>query len=224
MSLVSLLRPRLRLALVLLPALLVGGGGKQPRLPNMPRGWTWPPSETMRVAGEHCKATLDEVGIAYETAPEEVLEISTPVLLPQLQVGELRLHPLRGPGQYPMDCALALAFHQVTPALRELGVRSLRFRALHDYRNVRKRGRTTSMLSRHAIGLAIDVFEVELDDGTIAVVKRHFASEPRLAAMVEVFAASAAFRGPLSPANDPKDHDDHVHLEARVHLDGPPSG
>ncbi|MCX4246505.1 extensin family protein [Paraliomyxa miuraensis] len=219
-----LVPPPLRLVLVLLPTLLVGSGGDPPRLPNMPRGWTWPPSETMRAASEHCKATLEQFGVAYEAVPEEVLKISTPIVLPRLEVGALRLHPLRGPGRYPMDCALALAFHQVEPALREQGVRSLRFRAMHDYRNVRKRGRTTSMLSRHAIGLAVDVFEVEFDDGTIAVVKRDFAREPRLKAMVDVFAASAAFRDPLSPANDPKDHDDHVHLEARLPLERPPSG
>lgn len=45
-------------------------------------------------------------------------------------------------------------------------MRSLRFRALHDYRNVRKNGRTTKILSRHAIGLAMDVWEIEFDDGT----------------------------------------------------------
>lgn len=217
----TVLPVRLRLALLLLPALLVGGGGKKPRQPNMPRGWTWPPSEVMQIEGARCKAALDEAGVAYEAVPEEVLEISTPIVLPQLAVGQLRLHPLRGPGRYPMDCALALALHEVTPALRELGVRSLRFRALHDYRNVRKNGRTTTMLSRHAIGLAIDVFAVEFDDGTIAVVKRHYDSEPRLAAMVDVFAASEAFRGPITPKNR-KDHDDHVHLEAHLRLEPPP--
>jgi len=40
----------------------------------------------------------------------------------------------------------------------------------------------------------------------------------RLPAIVEAFAADEAFRTPLSPANDPDGHDDHVHLEARLRL------
>jgi len=215
-----------RLALALLPALLLASsagmaGSKPKRQPNMPRGFTWPPSETMKAVGARCLEALDEAGIAHERSPR-VLKISTPIVLPTLELGELRLHPLRGKGDYPMDCALARAFHQVTPALRELGVRALRFRALHDYRNIRKNGRTLKILSRHALGLAIDVWEVEFDDGTIAVVKRDFADDPRLAAVVEVFAAADdVFRGPISPANDPKGHDDHIHLEAHLRLTPP---
>jgi hypothetical protein len=214
---------KLRLALalpsVLLAALLLGMGSSTPKKrPNMPRGWTWPPSAAMKAEGTRCLEALDTAGVVYEPATA-ALKISTPIVLPTLTLGELELVPLRGPGPHRMDCALALALHDIAPALRELGVRALHFRALHDYRNVRKNGRTTKILSRHALGLAVDVWEVAFDDGTVAVVERDFAGDPRLTAVVEAFAADEAFRTPLSPANDPDGHDDHVHLEARLRLE-----
>jgi hypothetical protein len=209
----------LALPSMLLAVFLLGMGSPKPgKRPNMPRGWTWPPSATMKAEGARCLAALDAAGVAYEPATA-ALKISTPIVLPTLTLGELELVPLRGPGPHRMDCALALALHGAAPALRELGVRALRFRALHDYRNVRKNGRTTNILSRHALGLAMDVWEIEFDDGTLAVVERDFSSDPRLPAVVAVFAADEAFRTPLSPANDPEGHDDHVHLEARLRLD-----
>jgi len=216
--------PKLRLALVLLPVLLLGMGGSQPHAKprsraNMPRGWTWPPSATMKAEGARCLAALEEAAVAYEKAPA-ALKVNTPIVLPTLAVGELTLVPLKGKGPHRMDCQLALALHEVTPALRELGVRALRFRALHDYRNVRKNGRTLKILSRHALGLAMDVWEIEFDDGTIAVVERDFPSDPRLAEVVSVFDASEAFRTPLSPVNDPEGHGDHIHIEAHLRLEG----
>lgn len=213
--------PRLRLALVLLPVLLVGMGGSTPKKKaNMPRGWTWPPSAVMKAEGARCREALDAAAVAHEKAPA-ALKVNTPIVLPTLAIGELSLVPLRGKGPHVMDCQLALALHEVSPALRELGVRALRFRALHDYRNVRKNGRTLKILSRHALGLAMDVWEIEFDDGTIAVVEHDFASEPRLAAVVAAFDASEAFRTPLSPVNDPNGHGDHIHIEAQLLLSAP---
>ena len=135
--------PRLRLALALLPVLLVGMAGSTPkRRPNMPRGWTWPPSATMKAEGKRCLEALEAGGVAYEKA-SPALKINTPIVLPTLAVGELSLVPLRGKGPHRMDCQLALALLEIAPALRELGVSALRFRALHDYRNVIKNGRTS---------------------------------------------------------------------------------
>jgi hypothetical protein len=211
--------PRLRLALALLPVLLVGMGSATPkRKPNMPRGWTWPPSAVMKAEGARCRAALEAADVAHDKAPATP-KINTPLVLPTMTVGELSLVPLRGKGPHVMDCQLVLALHEVSPALHELGVRSLRFRALHDYRNIRKNGRTLPILSRHALGLAMDVWEVGFDDGTVAVVERDFAGDPRLAEAVAVFDASEAFRTPLSPQNDPDGHDDHIHLEARLVLE-----
>ncbi len=211
--------PKLRLVLALFPVLLVGMGSSTPKKrPNLPRGWTWPPSAAMKAEGERCLEALETAEITYEKAAV-AREINTPIVLPTLTLGELSLVPLRrSDAPHRMDCQLALALHDVAPALRELGVRALRFRALHDYRKVRKNGRTLNILSRHAIGLAMDVWEVEFEDGTIAVVERDFASDPRLAAVVAVVDGSEGFRTSLSPANDPVGHDDHIHIEARLVL------
>lgn len=185
--------------------------------PNMPVGWTWPPSAAMREAGSACLERLDALEVAYRRGPA-TNKIATPVVLPELEAGGLALTPLKGKGAYPMDCQLAAGFAEVAPALAELGVKALRFRTLHEHRFVRKRGRTTKILSRHALGLAIDVFGVELADGRVLEVERDWAAEPVLAAVAAVFAGSPRFRGPLTPANDPSDHGDHVHLEAHLRL------
>jgi hypothetical protein len=199
----------------LLSALLAASA--PPKRPNMPVGWTWPPSAEMRDAGTACLERLDALEVTYERGPA-TNKIATPVVLPGLTVGALGLTPLKGKGAYPMDCELAAGFAEVAPALAELGVKALRFRTLHEHRFVRKRGRPTKILSRHALGLAIDVFGVELTDGRLLEVERDWASEPVLAATAAAFAASPRFRGPLTPANDPRDHDDHVHLEAHLRI------
>lgn len=189
--------------------------------PNMPAGWTWPPSPAMKAAGTECLARLDAAGVEY-TKGKPLKKVSTPVVIPGLVLGEVVLTPLKGKGAYPMDCQLAAAIVEVGPDLAALGVRALRFRTLHEYRNVRKNGRTTKILSRHAIGLAIDVFGFELTDGTLLEVERDWKTQTeadhKLADIVEAFAASSRFRTPLSPGNDPRDHDDHVHLEAHLRI------
>lgn len=196
-------------------------GATPPKRPNMPAGWTWPPSAAMKAAGAECLTRLDTAGVAYRKGPA-TKKIATPVVLVDLTAGALVLTPLKGkraePGAWPMDCQLAAGFAELGPALGALGIEALRFRTLHEYRMVRKNGRTTKILSRHAIGLAIDVFGVELADGRVLEVERDWATEPVLAAMVAVFEGSERFRTPLSPANDPRDHDDHVHLEAHLRI------
>jgi hypothetical protein len=76
------------------------------------------------------------------------------------------------------------------------------------------------MLSRHALGLAIDVFGFELDDGRILEVERDWSSEAVLPAAAALIQTSVLFRTPLTPANDPTNHGDHVHLEAHLRIPG----
>ncbi len=205
------------LATLLLAALVGGSPGTPRKLPNMPVGWTWPPSAAMQAAGDRCLARLDAAAVGYRRGPA-TRKIATPVELPGMTVGDVALVPLAGAGRYPLDCHLAAALAEVSPALRALGVQALQFRTLHKYRVVRKRGRNTRILSRHSIGLAIDVFAVAFDDGAVLEVASDWRRDDRrLAAVVAVFeAATTAFRTPLTPANDPRDHGDHVHLEAHM--------
>jgi len=206
-------------ALLLMAVLAVAATAKTPRkVPNMPRGWTWPPSVTMKTVGSGCLAALDAAGVAYQRG-KPTNKIATPIVLKDMTLGELVLVPLKGKGSYPMDCHLAAAILAVAPALRVLGVSALRFRTLHEYRTVRKNNKKTRILSRHAIGLAMDLFEVAFEDGTILSIEHHWSAlDLRLPQVAAVFDGSEAFRTPLTPANDPHDHGDHVHLEAHMRL------
>lgn len=206
-------------ALVLAALLALGSSAKAPRkVPNMPVGWTWPPSATMKAAGATCLAKLDAAKVSYVRG-KPTPKIATPIVLRDMKLGEIELVPLKGKGIYPMDCHLAAAIVELAPTLRALGVASLRFRSLHSYRTVRKKNKKTRILSRHAIGLAMDLFEVGFDDGTTLVVEEHWsAPDLRLAQVAAAFDGSEAFRTPLTPANDPHDHGDHVHIEAHMRL------
>jgi hypothetical protein len=205
--------------LLLAAVLAASASAKTPRkLPNMPRGWTWPPSVEMKAAGTECLAQLEAAGVAYAKA-KPVKKIATPVVLSDMTLAEVALVPLKGKGAYPMDCHLAAAIVDVAPALRALGVTALRFRTLHEYRTVRKKNKKTRILSRHAIGLAMDLFEVAFLDGTIMSVEHDWKRpDLRVAQVAAVFDGSDLFRTPLTPANDPHDHGDHVHLEAHMRL------
>jgi hypothetical protein len=206
----------------MLPALILGAAmlaATPTKRPNMPKGWTWPPSTAMQQLGKRCLADLDAAKVEYRKAPA-VKKVATPIVLAKLELGGLALVPLRKRESYPMDCHFAVAVLAIAPALRELGIKSIRFRTLHEYRNVRKNGKTTKILSRHALGLAVDVFGFELDDGRIVEVERDWSSEAVLPAAAALIDASELFRTPLTPANDPSNHGDHVHLEAHLRIPG----
>ncbi len=192
------------------------GKSKRKRIPNMPRGWSWPPNPAMLDAGEKCLDDLRTLEQPFEAAQGK--KVATGLALPQMQVGGLRLEPTWRKGPFVMDCHLARALHDLAPQLRALGVAALRFSTIHDHRYVKRGGRKTNILSRHAIGLAMDVFEVRLDDDRVLKVKQDYASAEVLRQVEEVFAQSEHFRTPLTPGNDPKGHDDHFHLEARMPL------
>ena len=207
---------------LLLAVVVAGSPGKPRKVRNMPEGWTWPPSAAMKEAGARCLAALDVAAVGHEPAAP-VRKIATPIVLPEMAIGGIALVPLRGEGPFPMDCHLAAAIADVAPELRALGVQSLHFRTLHKYRVVRKGGKNMRFLSRHAVGLAVDVFEVGFSDGEVLEVKAHWsAADGRRAKVADVLAHAATFRTPLTPANDPRDHDDHLHLEAHMPLTAAP--
>src|SRR5262249_16224963 len=107
-------------------------------------------------------------------------------------------------------------------ALRAAGVTELRFAGIHDYRNVAGK----NVLSRHALGLAIDVFEFVDEDGVKHVVKSDYRDgDPILWDIEDAINDTGAFRMLLTPGNDPKHHYDHFHFEARTsteRVDTPP--
>lgn len=204
------------LVVVLASSAAVADKSKSRRVPNMPRGWSWPANAAMLEAGKRCLEHLGEHEVAFEDG--EAKKVNTPIVLPEMELAGIRLEPTWRKGPFVLDCHLAIALHAMAPDLKELGVSALRFSTIHDHRYVKRNGRKTNILSRHAIGLAMDIFEVRLDDGRVLKVKQSYDSEAVLPAVERVFAESERFRTPLTPGNDPKGHDDHFHIEARMPL------
>ena len=193
---------------------------------NMPPGWVWPPSKAMKAEGARCLARLDELGVKWEKGPA-TRKITTPILVPEMDLGGVKLTAIWRKPPFVMDCHLAEAFAEWGgPVLRAAGVKELRFAGIHDYRAVRGRGRRgRGTLSRHALGLAIDVYEVVTDDDARHVVKGDYRGGDAVLLDVEQrIDQSGAYRLLLTPGNDPRHHHDPFHFEARTKLEGVANG
>ena len=126
----------------------------------------------------------------------------------------MKLVPLWRKPPFVMDCHLALAFaEEGAPALRTLGVKELRFSSIYAWREVAGKG----ALSRHALGLAMDVFSFVTDDDVVREVETEYAkADPVLLGVEKAIAATGSYRMLLTPGNDPRHHHDHFHFEARA--------
>ena len=192
------------------------GAKKKRHRRNMPPGWTWPPSKSMKVEGKQCLARLDELGVVWEKAKRK-RKISTPILVPAMEFGGVKLVPVFRKPPHVMDCHLAVALAEHGAKLYEMGVRELRFSSIYDYRRVRLRKKTKNILSRHALGLAMDVYVMVTEDGVEHVVKRDYRKGDLVLLTAEVLInGTGAFRMLLTPGNDPRSHYDHFHFEART--------
>jgi hypothetical protein len=189
---------------------------------NMPPGWTWPPSRAMRAAGRQCKKDLTDMGVVWKRAPR-ARKVATPIYVPSMELGGIKLVSIFRKGPFVMDCQLALSLARAGEVLSQIGVRELRFSTIHEFRRIRLRGAKRRPLSRHALGMAIDVFEIVTDSGVKVVVEKDYRKkEPTLLAMERGLAASLDFRTPLTPGNDRRSHRDHFHLEARANYEEQP--
>jgi hypothetical protein len=194
---------------------------------NTPPGWTWPPSDDMRAQGERCHKELTRLGLDWKKVKRR-RNIATPVVVKSMNFGGLMVEPKFRKPPFVMDCHLAKSLAEAGPALVALGVRALRFSSIHSYRKVRVNGRTKSMLSRHAYGLAVDIYEVDPSEGERLFIKEDYVAADEgdvnlgdrgaqfLRQVESESNASGQFRMVLSPANDPRSHYDHFHFEARV--------
>jgi hypothetical protein len=192
------------------------------RASNMPPGWTWPPSKDMVAAGKACTDELDALGIAWKPAKKEK-KVATPITLPVMELGGVKLVSVFRRGPFVMDCHLALGLAAYLPSLHDKGVRELHFSRIHGYTNVRVDGGVKPVLSRHALGLAIDVRSFVDDTGRKAVVLDDYPLGDALLLDVEQTLTDAGgFRTILTPRNDPQSHDDHFHLEVRVDFTATP--
>ena len=189
------------------------------RIPNMPKGWTWPPSVSMKAAGATCLHDLEELGVVFEQA-KRTKRINTPVVVRDLRFGGIVLVPMFRKPPFVMDCHLALGLARIAPKLSELGIVALHFSRIHSYRTIRRDGRPTKILSRHAIGLAMDVFEIEVGEGRRFRVKTAYPKSERVLLKTEVLInGSEDFRTLLTPRSDPRGHGDHFHFEAKLPIE-----
>ena len=189
---------------------------------NMPRGFTWPPSRAMLAAEADCERELTAANIAWKPASREG-HIADAITIDDGMLGGIAYRPVYGKGPYKLayklayklDCQLARALHEVGPVLAAAGVREVRFGSIYRWSNVRVLGKTKNALSRHALGLAIDVVSFVGADGREArVATDYLAGDLLLHAVEQAINDSGAFRLVLTPKNDPLSHHDHFHLEA----------
>jgi hypothetical protein len=190
------------------------GGVAKANGSNLPRGFTWPPSRAMLTAASDCKRSLDAANVAWHPASRDGRIVSA-VTIDDAMLGGVAYTPVFGKGPYKLDCQLALALAQIGPELAAAGVREVRFGSIYRWSQVRVGGVTKNALSRHALGLAMDVVAFVDGDGREAKVARDYASgDPLLLEVEHAIDASRAFRLVLTPANDPISHSDHFHIEA----------
>jgi hypothetical protein len=181
---------------------------------NMPKGWSWPPSAPMKKEGERCLKDLTRLGLKWKKAKAE-RKIATPVVIEDMDFGGLKLAPRYGKGPWVMDCHLARAFARyVAPALLDMHVVEVRFGQIHKYRDVAGK---PGVLSRHSLGLAMDVYAFVTDDGQVHVVEGDYVDGDEVLLEVERRVdLSGGFRLLLTPGNDFKRHHDHFHFEVRT--------
>lgn len=179
---------------------------------NMPRGYTWPPSRAMEADADACEAKLIELGI--ETTPARNRgRVLRPVEAPT-ELGGITYTAVYSKNQV-FDCQLVLTLATFAPRLYELGVREVRYGSAFRWSKVRVNGRTKNMLSRHALGIALDIVSFVDDSGREVNVKKDYRRDDELLLGIErAVNDSGQFRLLLTPKNDPKSHADHFHLEA----------
>jgi hypothetical protein len=183
---------------------------------NLPPGFAWPATKPMKAASKACEQSLSDAGIAFEPAPPEGY-ITDPIRVPAMEVAGIALVRAYGKGPVTFDCQLIRALHVIGPELHQLGVRQIRFGSVYRNTLVRVHGETKPILSRHALGLAMDIKAFVDDQGRAADVELDYLKDdPLLHAIEDTVNRSKDFRIVLTPGNDPLSHSDHFHIEASV--------
>ena len=186
---------------------------------NLPRGFVWPPSRTMETAADACELQLDELGVAYKPA-KPVGKVVRPMSI-EGDLGGVMYTPLHG-NNHIFDCQLVLTLAQIAPRLYELGVREVKFGSVFRNTKVRVAGKTKNVLSRHALGIALDIVSFVDAEGREASVEKDYKHDDELLLGIErAVNESGKFRLLLTPRNDPKSHHDHFHLEANPDYTAP---
>ena len=183
---------------------------------NMPPGWAWPPSRAMKQVGDACLADLDALGVKWKKG-KRTRKIATPVVVEEMVFGGIKFKPTFRPPPFTMDCHLAVGLEVYGKQLYALGVRTIKFSSVYRYDHVHVNGVSKKTLSRHALGLAVDIRSFVDAAGNEAFVLEDYPDGNELLLNIEQFLNdSGGFRTVLTPRNDPESHDDHFHIEVKV--------
>ncbi len=190
------------------------------QLGNMPRGYAWPPTRQMLATERACEAQLDAAGVRWTKAEPEG-RIVSPVVVSDdtgaMTIGGVTYTSAYRKGPHKLDCQLAVTLATFAPSLLAAGVVEVKFGSIYRWTNVRSHGKNRNMLSRHALGIAMDIVSVTDASGRVVEVEADYPKgESMLLAIEAAVNDSGLFRTLLTPANDPISHHDHFHLEAKV--------
>ena len=116
--------------------------------------------------GVACLIRLRQLGVSFRSL-KPMNNVNTPVEVTGPVAG-IRYKPMWR-GRLRCDCRLAVALHRAGLILRNLGVAEMHFSSA--YRNSRL---GSGRLSRHAMGLALDVHRVLTKDGDLLQIKEHY--------------------------------------------------
>ena len=194
------------------------------RTDNMPKGFVWPPNRAMHQAEKACEAKLDELGIAWKPAEREgrIVDAITVSENGTFELGGVKFVSAFRKGAQKLDCQLAVALATFGPKLEELGVQQVTYGSIFRWTNVRVMGKTKNILSRHALGIAMDIVSFTDKDGRVALVQKDYtAGDELLLGIEQMVNDSGLFRLLLTPKNDPISHSDHFHLEVATDYTAP---
>ena len=167
--------------------------------------------------GERCLSELTATGLAFRRVTHPVGKIVTPVVVPSMTFGTLSVVSPFARRPPVMDCHLALSLMQHGGVLTSLGVRALVVGGFHTERRARLRGRSLNILSRHALGLAVDIRGFITSDGRTLRVSRDY-RDPLVQDVERAVTATGGFRAVVTPGND-RAHRDHFHVSAKMTID-----
>ena len=183
---------------------------------EMPPGFAWPATPEMTMVERGCEAELDAQGIDWQRA-DALGKIADPIVAPKMTFGAIAYHSAFDKGPFVIDCQLARMLARVGPSLWNLGVRDVAFGSTYRNTLVRFGGHTGKALSRHALGLAMDIVSFTDQDGRVVKVESEYPKKNALLLAIEdLIDHDKDFRILLTPKNDPISHHDHFHLEASV--------
>jgi len=211
-------RPRVKTTskpLIKVAALQVDGRVKY-GADRMPPGFAWPPTLQMLSTSKACEQELDRLGIAWKPAAPAG-KIVAPIVVPSMELGGIKYTSIFGRESPTLDCQFAHDLALLGPELFALGVREVQFGSIYRNTMARSHGQKKDFLSRHALGIAMDIRSFVDEAGRVAVVEMEYLkNDPLLHGIEELINGQMQFRQVLTPGNDPISHDDHFHIEASV--------